>query len=152
MRQAPEHLIKLIEPVVQGMGYECVGIEYNPHPKQGLLRIYIDAETGIRIEDCEQVSHQISAVLDVEDPVSGNYQLEVSSPGLDRPLFKLAQFEQFIGSQITVNLFRPVEKRRKITGLIVAVMDETVKLQDNERVYEIPYQAIAKARLVPDIG
>ena len=77
MKQAPEHLINLIEPIIEGLGYECVGIDYNPHPKHGLLRIYIDSENGILVEDCSKVSHQISGVLDVEDPIQGNYHLEV---------------------------------------------------------------------------
>ena len=69
MKQAPEHLVNLIEPIVEGLGYECVGIEYNPHPKHGLLRIYIDSDNGILVEDCTKVSHQISGVMDVEDPI-----------------------------------------------------------------------------------
>ncbi len=85
MKQAPEHLVDLIEPIVEGLGYECIGIEYNPHPKNGLLRVYIDAEQGVLLEDCTKVSHQISGMLDVEDPISDNYELEVSSPGIDRP-------------------------------------------------------------------
>ena len=114
MKQAPDHLVDLIEPIVEGLGYECVGIEYNPHPQHGLLRIYIDSENGILVDDCSKVSHQVSGVLDVEDPIQGNYQLEVSSPGEDRPLFKLGQFQHFTGSTVTVNLFSAVEKRKKI--------------------------------------
>lgn len=114
MKQAPEHLIGLIEPIVEGLGYECVGIEYNAHPRHGLLRVYIDAEQGVLLEDCTKVSHQISGMLDVEDPISDNYELEVSSPGMDRPFFKLSQFEQFMGSTVTINLFKPINKQRKI--------------------------------------
>ena len=150
MKQAPGHLVELIEPVIEGLGFECVGIEYNPHPKHGLLRIYIDTEAGIGIADCSKVSHQISGMLDVEDPIQGNYQLEVSSPGTDRPLFKLEQFEQFIGKVATVSLFRAIENRRKITGSITAVENEIVRFQEGDKVYEIPFQAISKARLVPD--
>ena len=102
MRQAPEHLVNLIEPIIVGLGYECVGIEYNPHPKHGLLRIYIDSEHGILLDDCSKVSHHLSGVLDVEDPIQGEYQLEVSSPGADRPFFKLSQFQQFIGSMVEI--------------------------------------------------
>ena len=91
MKQAPEHLVNLIEPIVEGLGYECVGIDYNPHPKHGLLRIYIDSENGILVEDCTKVSHQISGVLDVEDPIQGNYQLEVSSPGSDLSLIHISE-------------------------------------------------------------
>ena len=150
MKQAPEHLVNLIEPIVEGLGYECVGIDYNPHPKHGLLRIYIDSENGILVEDCTKVSHQISGVLDVEDPIQGNYQLEVSSPGADRPFFKVSQFEQFIGGMVLVNLFKAIGGRRRITGLIKKVEDDIITLQDGDQNYEVPFDAMSKARLVPE--
>lgn len=150
MKQAPDHLLELIEPVVEGLGYECVGIEYNPHPRHGLLRVYIDSEAGIQLEDCSKVSHQISGVLDVEDPIQGNYRLEISSPGADRPLFKIADFQRFEGSLVTVNLFRSVAQRKKITGTILGVEDDTIQLEEDGQVFTVPLQAISKARLVPD--
>ncbi|WP_404360138.1 ribosome maturation factor RimP [Methylotuvimicrobium sp. KM1] len=150
MKQAPEHLVNLIQPIVEGLGYECVGIEYNPHPRNGLLRIYIDNEQGILVEDCSKVSHQVSGMLDVEDPIQGNYQLEISSPGDDRPLFSIQQFERFIGHMVSVNLFKPIEKRRKISGVIQSIDNDTVFIQEGDRVYEIPFQAMSKARLVPE--
>ncbi|MCK5888310.1 MAG: ribosome maturation factor RimP [Methylococcales bacterium] len=150
MKQAPEHLIGLIEPVVEGLGYECVGIEYNAHPRHGLLRVYIDAEQGVLLEDCTKVSHQISGMLDVEDPISDNYELEVSSPGMDRPFFKLSQFEPFMGSTVTINLFKPINKQRKITGMIEKIEGDIVWLQVADQKLEIPFQAMSKARLVPD--
>mgnify|MGYP000754096564 CR=1 FL=1 len=152
MKQAPEHLVNLIEPIVEGLGYECVGIDYNPHPKNGLLRIYIDAENGVLVEDCTKVSHQISGMLDVEDPISDNYDLEVSSPGADRPFYKLSQFERFIGSTVMVNVFKPINKQRKIIGQIEKVEDSIVFLQQAEQVIEIPFQAMSKARLVPEFS
>ncbi|MGY6274837.1 ribosome maturation factor RimP [Methylomonas sp. MgM2] len=150
MKQAPEHLVELIEPIVEGLGYECVGIEYNPHPKHGMLRVYIDSENGILLDDCTKVSHQLSGMLDVEDPIQGEYQLEISSPGEDRPFFKLSQFERFIGSTVSVHLFKPIESRRKITGLIQAVEGENVVLQEGERTIKVPFQAMSKARLAPE--
>ncbi len=150
MKQAPEHLVSLIEPIVKGLGYECVGIEYNPHPQHGLLRVYIDTEKGILLEDCSKVSHQLSGVLDVEDPITSNYELEVSSPGAERPFFKLSQFKQYTGSTVTINLFKPIDKQRKITGQIEKVEDEIVLLQQAGQRFEIPFQAMSKARLVPD--
>jgi ribosome maturation factor RimP len=150
MRQAPEHLVNLIEPIVEGLGYECVGIDYNPHPKHGCLRIYIDSENGILVEDCSKVSHQISGVLDVEDPIQGNYQLEISSPGADRPFFKISQFEQFIGSTVLVNLFKAINGRRKITGRIEKVEDDIITLQEAGQIFEVPFNAMSKARLVPE--
>ncbi len=152
MRQAPAHLLKIIEPVVEGLGYECVGIEYNPHPKNGLLRIYIDHENGILLEDCTKVSHQLSGVLDVEDPIQGNYQLEVSSPGADRPFFKLSQFEQFTGEKVMVTLFQPINKRRKIMGVITGVEGDNVLLDEAGEALEIPIKTMSKARLVPDFS
>ena len=150
MKQAPEHLLNLIEPIVEGLGYECVGVEYNPHPQHGMLRIYIDCEQGVLLDDCTKVSHQVSGVLDVEDPIQGNYQLEVSSPGADRPFFKLSQFERFIGGTVTVNLFTPINKRRKITGLIQEVDGDVVVLQEGNQVFNVPFKAMSKARLVPE--
>jgi ribosome maturation factor RimP len=150
MKQAPEHLVNLIEPIVEGLGYECVGIEYNPHPKHGLLRIYIDSENGIFVEDCSKVSHQVSGVMDVEDPIQGNYHLEISSPGEDRPFFKVSQFERYIGSMVLVNLFKAINGRRKITGLIKKVEGDVITLQEGEQVFEVPFVAMSKARLVPE--
>jgi ribosome maturation factor RimP len=150
MKQAPEHLVDLIEPLVEGLGYECVGIEYNPHPKNGLLRIYIDGPKGVLLEDCSKVSHQISGVLDVEDPISGNYDLEVSSPGTEKPFFKISQFEEFIGHSVTINLFKPINKQRKVVGQIEKVDGDIVRLQLGEQSLDIPLRAMSKARLVPD--
>lgn len=150
MKQAPEHILNLIEPVVEGLGYECVGVEYNPHPQHGMLRIYIDGPNGILLEDCSKVSHQVSGVLDVEDPIEGNYHLEISSPGEDRPFFKLSQFERFAGSTVAINLFQAIEKRRKITGVIIGVEADNVVIEEGEKQYRIPFQAMSKARLVPE--
>jgi ribosome maturation factor RimP len=152
MKQAPEHLVNLIEPIVEGLGYECVGISYNPHPKHGSLRVYIDSENGILLDDCSKVSHQLSGVLDVEDPIQGKYQLEISSPGEDRPFFKISQFERFIGSTVTVHLFKSIEERKKITGLIEKVEGDIVTLLESGKAYEIPFDAMSKARLVPDFN
>jgi ribosome maturation factor RimP len=143
-------LVDLIEPIVEGLGYECVGIEYNPHPTHGMLRIYIDSENGILLDDCTKVSHQLSGMLDVEDPIQGEYQLEVSSPGADRPFFKLSQFESYVGSTVNLNLFKPIDKRRKITGLIQAVEGDSVILLEGEQTIKVPFQAMSKARLVPE--
>ncbi|MGD0960015.1 MAG: ribosome maturation factor RimP [Methylomonas sp.] len=150
MKQAPEHLVNLIEPIVEGLGYECVGIECHPHPQHGILRVYIDSENGILLDDCSKVSHQLSGVLDVENPIQGNYNLEVSSPGEDRPFFKLSQFERFIGGTVTVSLFSAIENQKKITGQIQAVEGEYVLLKDGEQVFRIPFQVMSKARLVPE--
>ncbi len=147
-----KHLETLLTPVVSALGYELLGIERISQGKRGLLlRVYIDHENGINIDDCEQVSHQISGVLDVEDPVSGQYTLEVSSPGLDRPLFTLAHFAQFCGSRVHVRLNRAIHGRRKFTGLIKAVDQAAAQVEidvDNER-YTLPYDTIDRAHLDP---
>lgn len=150
MKQAPEHLVALIEPIVEGLGYECVGIEYHPHPRHGLLRIYIDSDNGIVLDDCSKVSHQVSGMLDVEDPIPDNYQLEVSSPGADRPFFKISQFERFKGSTVQVNLFKAIGGRKRITGLIEKVEEDIITLIENSQIFEVPFSAISKARLVPE--
>ncbi len=153
MKQAPEHILKLLEPVVEGLGYECVGIELNTHPKNGLLRIYIDSGHGIGVNDCSRVSHQVSGVLDVEDPIKGEYNLEVSSPGADRPFFKLEQFQKYLGQTIMVTLFSPINQRRKITGQIKEVRgDGVIVVDDGEQNYFIPIKAMSKARLVPEFS
>ncbi|BBL58153.1 ribosome maturation factor RimP [Methylomonas koyamae] len=150
MKQAPEHLVDLIEPIVEGLGYECVGIEYNPHPSHGMLRVYIDSEQGILLDDCSKVSHQLSGMLDVEDPIPGEYQLEVSSPGADRPFFKPSQFQRFVGSKVNISLFKPIDKRRKLSGEIKSVDGEAVVIQEGEKLFSVPFQAMSKARLAPD--
>ncbi len=150
MRRVQEKLTEVIEPVVREMGYECVGIEYAPHQKNGILRVFIDSELGIALEDCAKVSHQISGVLDVEDPISENYQLEVSSPGLDRPLFKLEDFERFNGRMVDIRLIETINDRRKITAVSRGASSDNVVVEMDNEIMEIPLRMILKARLVPD--
>ena len=150
MKQAPDHLLALIEPIVEGLGYECVGVEYNAHPRHGLLRIYIDTENGVLVEDRTKVSHQISGVLDVEDPIPDNYSLEVSSPGAERPFYKLEQFERYVGSIVAIHLFSPVNGRRRVTGKIIQIEGDVITFEENENLLQIPFAAMSKARLVPD--
>jgi ribosome maturation factor RimP len=150
MKQAPDRLIELLEPVIEGLGYECVGIEFNPHLRHGLLRIYIDSPAGIVLDDCTKVSHQISGVLDVENPLPGDYRLEISSPGMDRPLFKPEQFQRFIGKTVKVQLYVPIDRRKRITGIIQGVERESVRLAEGEYSHLVPFTAISKARLVPE--
>lgn len=151
MHKAPVALIKLVRGVVEPMGYEFVGLEYLSRPKAGhLLRVYIDIERGILIDDCEAVSRQLSAVLDVEDPVSGEYALEVSSPGLDRPLFELAHFRRFAGQTARVKLVRPIDGRRRFKGVIESVAGEEIRLRVDNEVVVLPFGDIDGARLVPD--
>ncbi len=151
MRQAPANIQSLIEPAVAALGYELVGAEYLSQGRHSLLRIYIDSEDGITLEDCERVSHQVSGILDVEDVIHGHYSLEVSSPGLDRPLFTLSHFKRFIGKQAKIKLATPIDGRRKFNGVIRAVGDNQVVLEMDAEEIELPFNAIEKANLVPEI-
>jgi ribosome maturation factor RimP len=144
----PERLARLVEPVVTGLGYEMLGLEFDAN--QRVLRVYIDSEAGIVVDDCSKVSHQLSGVLDVEDPIPGNYQLEVSSPGMDRPLFKREHFERFVGSLAKVQLLRPLEGRRKFKARLQGLSGDSVVLEEDGLRYEIPLDLIDKARLVPE--
>ncbi|WP_455220355.1 ribosome maturation factor RimP [Kaarinaea lacus] len=151
MRQAPANIQALIEPALTALGYELVGAEYLSQGRHSLLRIYIDRESGITLDDCERVSHQVSGILDVEDVIHGQYSLEVSSPGLDRPLFTLNHFKRFIGKQAKIKLAAPIDGRRKFNGVIRAVDDNRVVLEMDAEEIELPFNAIEKANLVPEI-
>jgi ribosome maturation factor RimP len=143
-------LTSLVQPIVEDLGYEFVGLEYSSNPKNPALVLYIDKADGIAVEDCETVSREIAALLDVEDPIPGNYVLEVSSPGLDRPLFNLAQFEQFKGEVASVSLFAPSSGRRKFKGKILGIEDDLVRIDQDGIEVKLEFGNIAKARLVPD--
>ncbi|MDZ7790690.1 MAG: ribosome maturation factor RimP [Xanthomonadales bacterium] len=147
-----DKLQALLAPLVEDLGYEFVGIEYQSNPKNRVIRLYIDRpEVGIGIEDCERVSREVSALLDVEDPVSGQYTLEVSSPGIERPLFTGAHFERFVGEVAKVMLAIPMDGRRKFKGLIVGADEEQVVLEvDGER-YTLTVADIQRANLAPDV-
>ncbi|MFV2055674.1 MAG: ribosome maturation factor RimP [Thiohalomonadales bacterium] len=147
MNQAPKKVYDVVTPVVEGLGYELIGIEWLPQGGHSLLRVYIDTESGIGLEDCQQVSHQLSAVLDVEDVVSGQYRLEVSSPGIDRPLFTEAHFEQFIGSGVKLTCSMPINGQRKFKGVIDSVIGTNLKLAVDDEVLDISIQNIQKANL-----
>lgn len=148
MSAQEDRLTALLAPAVTGLGYELVGIEYLPAGKQSVLRIYIDSDDGILVEDCERVSRQVSAVLDVEDPIRGAYTLEVSSPGIDRPLFTPEHYARFIGQPVRVQLIRALDGRRKFKGEVEAVDEEGLTLVvDGERV-RLGFDLIEKGRLV----
>jgi ribosome maturation factor RimP len=141
----------IIEPTVIGLGYELVGVEYLPQGKHSILRVYIDKPEGISVDDCSIVSRQISGVLDVEDPIHGEYNLEVSSPGLDRPLFTLDHYRRFSGQKCRVRLKRLYQERRKFVGVIEDVGDDAVvfRLEDDGQV-NVPLSEIDKANLEPE--
>ena len=143
-------LTALLKPVVEAMGFEFIGCEYRPQGREAVLRLYIDKPDGISSDECGQVSRQVSSVLDVEDPISRNYRLEVSSPGWERPLFILEQYVPFIGHKVRIRLHSLMDERRNFVGLLTEVGDDFVILDvDGDRV-RIDYSNIEKAHLVVD--
>lgn len=141
----------MIQRSVEAMGYELVGVELFRGGRPGLLlRVYIDSGNGIDLDDCSAVSHQLGGVLDVEDPIAENYDLEVSSPGLDRPLFELAHFDRFKGRKARLKLMTPVEGRRKLQGVLAGIEGDSVLVDEAGELYRIPFDQIDTARLVPD--
>ena len=146
-----EQLGSLIEPVVNAMGCELWGIEFIPHSGHSMLKIYIDATDGVNIDDCARVSRQISSVLDVEDPVEGKYTLEVSSPGLDRRLFTLSQYPEFIGEKVKIMLHLPFEGRRKFTGQLCGIENDEVIVRVEEEEFLLPFDGIERANIVPEL-
>jgi ribosome maturation factor RimP len=133
------------------MGYELVGVEFYQRGTGGaVLRVYIDHEKGITLDDCGAVSHQLSGVLDVEDPIAGHYDLEVSSPGMDRPLFTAEHFERFCGRKVRLRLAAKLDGRRKLEGRICGLKSEVVSLEVDGETWEIPLSMVESARLVPE--
>ena len=145
-----DNLTALIQPLVEDLGYEFVGLEFSSNPKNPVLVLYIDKEPGITVEDCERTSREVAALLDVEDPIRGHYVLEVSSPGLDRPLFSPEQFERFTGELAQITLFVPMNGRRKFKGHIQGVRDGAIIIEQDGSEVTLEHGNIAKARLVPD--
>lgn len=139
----------MFEPVATALGCELWGVEYMAQGRRALLRVYIEKEGGIGVDDCEKVSRQVSSVLDVEDPIQSEYTLEVSSPGMDRPLFKLEQFESNVGETVAVRLRLPFEGRRKFTGLLKGIENDEIVLEVDNEEYVLPYELVDKANIVP---
>lgn len=133
------------------MGYELVGVEYaQMGPRSAVLRVYIDHVEGITLDDCAAVSHQLSGVLDVEDPLPGHYDLEVSSPGLDRPLFDIEQFQRFVGARVRVRLAVKIGGRRNFEGVLRGADADGVRLEIDGEAHILPLDRIDSARLVPE--
>ena len=145
-----QKLNELLQPLVEDLGYEFVGLEYNSNPKHSVLRIYIDHENGVGIEDCETVSRETAALLDVKDPIRSQYNLEVSSPGLDRPLFTASHYRQFEGRVAQVTLFAPQDGRRKFSGPILGAEETGIRIEQDGSEVTFDLSNVVKARLVPD--
>ena len=152
MRRNTNQMWDLLEPVVTGMGYELVEVEYNPSTRHGVLRIYIDHEDGIQLDDCTDVSHQVSALLDVEDLIQGHYNLEVSSPGLDRPLTSIKDYQRFTGEMVKIKTAMAIDGRRNFKGRLRGVEADEINIECDGQQFYLPLASIEKARLVPEFG
>ena len=146
-----DELAKLLEPTVERLGYELVDLEARLGGKGGLVRVFIDKPGGIDLDDCETVSRAVSALLDVEDPVPGNYNLEVSSPGLDRKLTKVEHFQRFAGETVKVQMRLPIGGRRRFRGTLVSSDDENIVVDVDGESHSLPLKTIDTARLVPAV-
>ena len=147
-----QNLAELFEPVVESMGYELVGVEFSGSSSHGTLRVYIDHENGVNLDDCASISHQISGILDVEEPIQQAYDLEVSSPGLDRPLFKLADFERFSGELAKIKMAVAVDGRRNFKGKLQGVVEpDLVEIEVDGDLYHLPLADIGKANLIVQV-
>lgn len=146
-----QRLVQILQPVVESLGYELWHLELEGAGSNRLLRLYIDAPGGIALEDCEAVSREVGAALDVADPIPDAYRLEVSSPGLDRPLVTADHFRRFAGRRARVRLYAPIDGRRRFTGVILGYDDEGLRLDCDGEEVTLASSAIAKARLDPEL-
>ena len=142
-----ERLIALIEPVLTRLGYELVELEYAAGRSQAVVRLFIDTPAGITVDDCERVSRDVAALLDVDDPIPTAYALEVSSPGFDRVLRIPAHFERFVGERVFVELKAPRAGRKRYTGLLQVVTATGIELEVDKQKVVVPFEEIGKARL-----
>lgn len=144
-----DELAKLLEPAIVRLGYELWNLELKVGGKHGVLRLFIDKADGVGLDDCEKVSLAVSALLDVEDPLPNHYDLEVSSPGLDRRLVKVEHFQRFTGETLKVQMRFPIEGRRRFRGTLVSSDDENIVVEVDGESHTLPVATIDTARLVP---
>ena len=144
-----EELTRLLEPAVERLGYELSDLELRIGGKDGVIRVFIDKPEGVGLADCETVSRQLSAVLDVEDPVPGHYVLEVSSPGLDRKLTKPEHFQRYVGQDVRIRLRSPVEGRRNFRGRLMVAGEGNIEVEVDGQSHNLPMATIESARLIP---
>ncbi len=150
MAVADSRIRQLLQPVVEALGCELWGVDLQTGAKTKLLRIYIDKDNDlVGIEDCERVSRQASSILDVEDAINGDYILEVSSPGMDRPLYEIGQYEKYVGEDISLRLRFPYEGRRNFKGRLTGVDGDEIILVVTDHEYLFPVEGIEKANVVP---
>ena len=144
---AVSDLKRMFEPIAEALGFELVAVELQGASKNSLLRLYIDGDNGVTIYDCALVSRQVSALLEVEDPIKGDYTLEVSSPGIDRPLVEKAHFQRVMGERIKVRCNEYLLGRRRFTGRLLGLSPETISMEVDGEIFDIPFSIIEKARL-----
>ncbi|MFT6733435.1 MAG: ribosome maturation factor RimP [Polaribacter sp.] len=146
-----EQLSEMLKPAAEALGYEFLGIEYVGQGVHSVLRVYIDHENGIGVEDCSKVSHQVSGILEVEDPIASQYTLEVSSPGLDRPLFNLPHFKKVVGEIVSIKCHLGVDGRRKFKGKLIEVSEKQLVIEVDGQLYEADFRDVDKGHLVAEI-
>jgi len=142
------HIDELLQPGAEALGYELVAVDLSGGDIS-IVRIYIDSPNGITVDDCANASRQFSAILDVEDPISNRYTLEVSSPGMDRPLAKPLHFKAVVGQDVKIKMVSLINGRRRFTGELVEATEEFAVVEVDGEQTELPYSEMDKARLVP---
>ena len=150
-KEIEEKVTKIVEPVLEDLGVELVDVEFKKEPMGWVLRLYLDKEGGVDLNTCQEVSEAISPLLDAEDPIPTRYFLEISSPGIERPLKRKKDFKRFAGSKVFVSTYAPVEGRRKFKGVLKGAREEDFVVDCEGRDYQISYDNVAKAHLVVDI-
>jgi ribosome maturation factor RimP len=153
MRKVDPDLHDKLKQLIASMGYELLGCELQPQGRKMVFRLYIDGEKGVTLDGCSLVSHQVSAMMDVMDPFQARYVLEVSSPGIDRPLFELEHFQKYIGKQVKIRLSMPVNQRKQYKGVLQAVegTDICLLLDDTMQLVRLPFASIDKANVIGEI-
>ncbi len=149
MASREQKIEALLEPTIEALGFELWGLEYLSQGRHTILRLYIDGENGVTVDDCAEVSRHVSGVMDVEDPITGEYTLEVSSPGVDRLLFRLDHYPLYVGEWIELRLRTPFEGRRKFKGTLKGIEGEDVVVQVDDHEFLLPHSAIEKAQVRP---
>ena len=148
MKSSVALVADIVQPSIEALGFELWGLEHLQQGRHSVLRVFIDCENTVNLKDCETVSRQISALLDVEDPISGEYTLEVSSPGLERPLFKIDQFAKFVGDKVKIAMRGQLEGRRKFTGVIECVSANKINLNVEGEIFKLDFAEIEKANVI----
>ncbi len=151
MASREDTIAELLKPTIEALGFSLWGLEYLSQGRHTLLRLYVDSESGVNVDDCASVSHHVSGVMDVEDPITGEYTLEVSSPGIDRLLFQAEQYAGYVGEWIEIRLRRPFEGRRKFKGTLKGVEGDDVVVQIDDEEFLLPYDMVERAQVKPRV-